>query len=122
MKTLMEQNNLDKALKRILEFSAHFNQYFQQKEPWKSTRGTNNCIYLSVNAVRCIAIALFPFLPESSEKIWEQLNLTGKVSEQKWNSMSDLIVSANHKIGISSPLFKKVEAADIEKHKAKLGT
>ncbi|HET6457772.1 MAG TPA: methionine--tRNA ligase [Nitrosopumilaceae archaeon] len=121
MTTLMEQNNLDKALKRILEFSAHFNQYFQQKEPWKGAKGTNNCIYLSVNAVRSIAIALFPFLPESSEKIWIQLNLAGKVSEQKWNSMSDLAVSANHKIGESSPLFKKVETADIEKHKAKLG-
>jgi methionyl-tRNA synthetase len=121
MTALMEQNNLDKALKRILEFSAHFNQYFQQKEPWKGARGTNNCIYLSVNAVRSIAIALFPFLPESSEKIWMQLNSTGKVFEQKWNSMSDLVVSANHKIGASSPLFKKVEAADIEKHKAKLG-
>jgi methionyl-tRNA synthetase len=121
MTTLMEQNNLDKALKRILEFSAHYNQYFQQKEPWKGTKGTNNCIYLSVNAVRSIAIALFPFLPESSEKIWMQLSLTGKVSEQNWNSMSDLAVSTNHKIGVSSPLFKKVETADIEKHKAQLG-
>ncbi|HKC78666.1 MAG TPA: methionine--tRNA ligase [Nitrosopumilaceae archaeon] len=121
MTQLMEQNNLDKALKRILEFSAHFNQYFQQKEPWKGAKGTNNCIYLSVNAVHSIAIALFPFLPESSEKIWVQLNLAGKVSEQKWNSMSDFAVSANHKIGVSSPLFKKVEMPDIEKHKAKLG-
>jgi methionyl-tRNA synthetase len=121
MTTLMEQNNLDKALKRILEFSAHFNQYFQQKEPWKDAKGTNNCIYLSVNAVRSIAIALFPFLPESSEKIWIQLNLTGKVSEQKWNSISDLVVATNHKIGASSPLFKKVEMADIEKYKSKLG-
>ena len=121
MTALMEQNNLDKALKRILEFSASFNQYFQQKEPWKGAKGTNNCIYLSVNAVRSIAIALFPFLPESSEKIWMQLNLAGKVSEQKWSSLSDLAVSANHKIGVSSPLFKKVEVTDIEKHKAKLG-
>ena len=122
LSSLMEQNNLDKTLKRILEFSAHFNQYFQQKEPWKGTKGTNNCIYLSVNAVRSIAIALYPFLPESSEQIWVQLNLSGKVSEQKLDSMSDLSIPTNHKIGISSPLFKKVEMVDIEKHKAKLGT
>jgi len=121
LSSLMEQNNLDKALKKILEFSAHFNQYFQQKEPWKGAKGTVNCIYLSVNAVRSIAIALFPFLPESSEKIWVQLNLNGKVAEQKWDSMSDLLVSANHKIGISSPLFKKVETVDIAKYKANLG-
>ncbi len=119
---LMEQNNLDKALKKILEFSAHFNQYFQQKEPWKNSAGANNCIYISVNAVRSIAIALYSFLPESAEKIWIQLNMAGKISEQKWDSMSDLAVGANHKIGVASPLFKKVEAADIAKYKAKLGT
>ncbi|MEK6877680.1 MAG: methionine--tRNA ligase, partial [Thermoproteota archaeon] len=54
---LLDQNNIDRALKKILEFSAHFNQYFQHKEPWKKGKGTNNCVYLSVNAARSIAIA-----------------------------------------------------------------
>ncbi len=118
---LMEENNLDKALKKILEFSAHFNQYFQKKEPWKGGAGTNNCIFISVNAVRSIAISLYPFLPESSQKIWAQLNLEGKVSEQSWESMSDIAIKEGHNIGESSPLFKKVETADIQVHKSKLG-
>ncbi|MGI0082879.1 MAG: class I tRNA ligase family protein, partial [Nitrosopumilaceae archaeon] len=119
---LMEQNQLDKALKKILEFSAHFNQYFQHKEPWKKGTGTNNCIYLSVNAVHSLAIALFPFLPESADKIWQQLNLEGKVSDQPWNLISELRVKPNHKLGEVSPLFKKVEESEIKNHKAKLGT
>ena len=118
---LMEQNHLDRALKRILEFSAHFNQYFQHKEPWKNGAGTNNCIYLSVNAVRSLAIVLFPFLPESAEKIWGQLNLEGKVSDQKWESASELAIEPNHKLGTVTPLFKKVEDSEIKLHKAKLG-
>lgn len=119
---LMEQNQLDKALKKILEFSAHFNQYFQHKEPWKNGAGTNNCIHLSVNAVHSLAIALFPFLPESADKIWKQLNLEEKVSDQQWNLISELRVKPNHKLGEVSPLFKKVEESDIKNHKAKLGT
>ncbi len=118
---LMEENHLDRALKKILEFSAHFNQYFQKKEPWKGGPGTNNCIFISVNAVHSIAVSLFPFLPESSQKIWSQLGLSGKVSEQKWSSMSDLLVQKGHTLGEPSPLFKKVEAADIQAHKSKLG-
>ncbi len=117
----MEQNELDKALKKLLEFSANFNQYFQQKEPWKGGKGATNCIYVSVNAVRSIAIALFPFLPESSGKIWTQLGLAGEVSQQSWESMSAMLIPANHKIGNIFPLFKKVEMTDIEKHKNKLG-
>jgi methionyl-tRNA synthetase len=118
---LMEDNSLDKALKKIIEFSAHFNQYFQKKEPWKGGDGSNNCVFLSVNAVKSLAISLCPFLPESSQKIWEQLGMNGNVSEQSWSSISKIEIKENHKIGPAFPLFKKVEASDIELHKARLG-
>lgn len=118
---LLGQNNIDRALKKILEFSANFNQYFQHKEPWKNGKGTNNCVYLSVNAVRSIAIVLLPFLPESAEKIWNQLNLKDKIYDQKWDSISDFGIEPNHKLGSVSPLFKKVEENEIKSYKAKLG-
>jgi len=119
--SLMEQNHLDRALKKILEFSAHFNQYFQHKEPWKKEKGTNTCVYLSVNAVHSLAVALYSFIPESSEKIWSQLGMDGKVSEQKWDSMSELSIKEGHTLGTPTPLFEKVEESDIKKHKEKLG-
>ena len=118
---LMEDNSLDKALKKIIEFSAHFNQYFQKKEPWKGGDGANNCVFISVNAVKILALSLFPFLPESYQKIWEQLGMSGNVSEQSWSSISKIEIKEGHKIGPASPLFKKVEATDIELHKARLG-
>jgi len=119
--SLLEQNHLDRALKKILEFSAHFNQYFQQKEPWKGGAGTNNCIYISVNAVCSLAIALLPFIPDSAEKIWDQLGMKEKLSEKSWDSISEFDLKPDHKLGAVSPLFKKVEESDIKKHKAKLG-
>lgn len=118
---LMQDNSLDKALKKIIEFSAHFNQYFQKKEPWKGGPGSANCVFISVNAVRSLAISLYPFLPESSQRIWEQIGVSGTVSEQPWNSMSEIVIPQGHKIGPASPLFKKIESADIELHKARLG-
>jgi len=118
---LLEENHLDRALKKILEFSAHFNKYFQHKEPWKKGTGTNTCVYLSVNAVRSLAIALYPFIPESAEKIWTQLGMSSKIKEQTWDSLSELSIKECHKIGTVAPLFTKVEKSDIEKHKQKLG-
>lgn len=119
--TLMDQNHLDRALKKILEFSTHFNQYFQHKEPWKKGPGTNSCVYLSVNAARSIAIACYSFMPKSAQKIWLQLGLAGNVSEQSWDSISDISIQANHKLGTPSPLFAKVEESDIKNYKKKLG-
>jgi len=119
---LMEQNHIDRALKKILEFSTHFNQYFQHKEPWKKGPGTNTCVYLSVNAARSIAIACYPFMPKSAQKIWLQLGLDGNVSEQSWDSISEILIQPNHQLGTPSPLFAKVEESDIKNHKQKLGT
>ncbi|MEK6870415.1 MAG: methionine--tRNA ligase [Thermoproteota archaeon] len=118
---LMEQNHLDRSLKKIMEFSSFFNQYFQHKEPWKKGPGTTNCVFLSVNAARSMAIALFPFLPESSQKIWEQIGLTGKVNDNKWDSISDISIKSGHTLGDASPLFVKVEEEDIAKYKKQLG-
>jgi methionyl-tRNA synthetase len=119
---LLEQNHLDRALKRIMEFSSFFNTYFQHKEPWKKGPGTANCVFLSVNAARSIAIALFSFLPESSQKIWVQLGLDGNVSESSWDDLSKFAITSGHVLGDPSPLFVKVEESDIEKHKKQLGS
>ena len=118
---LLEQNHLDRALKKIMEFSSFFNQYFQHKEPWKKGPGTSSCVYLSVNAARSMSIALFPFIPEAAQKIWVQLGLDGRVEENKWNSLSQLEIRPGHYLGEASPLFSKVESEDIEKYKKQLG-
>ena len=119
--TLMEQNHLDRALKKIFQFSAHFNQYFQHKEPWKNNPGTNSCIYLSVNAVRSLAIAIYPFLPESSQKIWVQLGMHDNISAQGFDEISNISIKQGHKLGKISPLFQKVEESVIKEQSAKLG-
>ncbi len=119
--TLMEQNHLDRALKKIMEFSSHFNQYFQHKEPWKNRPGTTNCVYLSVNAARSLAVAIFPFIPESAQKIWTQLGLDENIDNSSWNDMSKLEIASGHLLGEPSPLFVKVEKSDIEKYKTELG-
>lgn len=103
----IQNNELNKALKRIVDFSAFCNQYFQKKEPWK-TKDTN-CLYLSVNAVRTLAILLEPYIPLSAEKLWEQLNLTGDIHKQNWDSASKLAIQFNHEINKPEILFKKIE-------------
>ena len=119
---IMEQNHLDRALKKILAFSDHFNQYFQHKEPWKNGPGTDTCVYLTVNAVQSLAISLYPFLPASAQKIWSQLGMKGSISEETWDSISDISIKPEHKIGEVSPLFSKVEDSDIQKHKQNLAS
>jgi methionyl-tRNA synthetase len=107
VKKEMDEYNLDRAIKKISDFSSFCNQYFQKKEPWKTK--DQNCLYLSVNAVRTLAIILEPFIPESSEKLWKQLNLEGSVHKQNWNSASEISIKSKHKINKPEILFKKIQ-------------
>ena len=118
---LMQENHLDRALRSIMEFSSFFNQYFQSKEPWKGGPGTATCIYLSVNAARSLAISLSPFLPASSQKLWDQLGLKGSVRNCRWNDLLNLGVEPGHLLGEISPLFSRIDAADIAKYKNSMG-
>ena len=68
----MKGNELDKALKSILNFSYFLNQYFQ-KQPWKNQKGSNTCIFVLVNATRSLAIMLNHLYLFSSEKNMESV-------------------------------------------------
>jgi methionyl-tRNA synthetase len=112
-------NEIDKAMKMILQFSSFFNQYFQSKEPWKSRQDANNTLWISTNAVRSIAIMLFPFIPSSAQKIWKQLAIPEDLEVQDWYSASELRIPQDHNIGDDIvPIFKRIERAEIEDQKA----
>jgi methionyl-tRNA synthetase len=120
---LLSSNEIDKSLKRILKYSNYMNHYFQANSPWANKDTSNTTVYISVNAVRSLAILLEPFIPFSCEKIWSQLKLrSGNVHQQVWESADDVrAIPAGHELGKVEPIFRKIEAKEIEQWKNKLG-
>jgi methionyl-tRNA synthetase len=120
---LLSSNEIDKSLKRILKYSNYMNHYFQTNSPWANRDTSNTTVYISVNAVRSLAILLEPFIPFSCEKIWSQLKLgSGNVHQQVWESAKDMrAIPSGHELGNVEPIFRKIEAKEIEQRKNKLG-
>ncbi|MCZ2856706.1 MAG: class I tRNA ligase family protein, partial [Candidatus Bathyarchaeota archaeon] len=116
----IEKVELSRGLRRIIEFSAFCNQYFQRKQPWVNKEQAKTCLYLCINAVRILAILLAPYTPFSTEKLWQQLNLKGSVHEQSWSSALELTIPSGHKINKPKVLFRKIADEEIEKQKRKL--
>jgi methionyl-tRNA synthetase len=116
----IENIQLERALKKISEFSGYCNQYFQKNEPWIDKEKSKNCLYLCINAVRSLAILLEPFLPFSIERLWRQLNIQESLHDQGWSSISKFIIKPGHKINKPEILFKKIEDEEIKKQKDKL--
>jgi len=114
-------NEIDKALRRILRYSTYMNQYFQANAPWVNKKTADTTLFVSVNAVRSLSILLEPFIPLSAEKIWAQLKLPGSVHKQAWESAKDIkAVIPGHELGEVEPIFRKIEAKEIEQWKNKL--
>ena len=118
---LIEQGHYDKALRRVMEFSASCNQYFQKKAPWEKKEDEPTALYCSCNLVAGLATLLSPFLPFSSREIWGQLGFQDPPDDLDWDSAAMMRVEAGKKIPDPKPIFRKIEEADLHKVRVLLG-
>ncbi|RKU33627.1 methionine--tRNA ligase subunit beta, partial [Candidatus Poribacteria bacterium] len=77
---LMETFAFDTALETLWEFVRRINRYIQQTEVWtlntpekRPRMGT--ILYNALEALRIISVLISPFMPETADKIQQQLNL-----------------------------------------------
>lgn len=118
---LLEKVELREALKEILALSAEGNKYVDYKAPWKEIKKDKKrvakTLILCFNLCKTLAILINPYLPETSEKIWQQLNLKTEVSnEGNWQKAGKIDIKSCQ---ISKPeiLFEKLEDKKIEELK-----
>ncbi|MDT7861038.1 MAG: methionine--tRNA ligase [Saccharolobus sp.] len=111
---LFERGKLKAGTEELLKLVRELNAYLNIKAPWDlykvgKIKELMNVLYIGVNAVRSIAIMLYPLMPSYSQKIYDMLNM-GNIEDEKWDEASKLSVKPGHKIGRVNPLFKKLPA------------
>jgi methionyl-tRNA synthetase len=70
----MRDDEIDKALAAIFDFVEACNERISQAKPWET--GDRKALYQLLNAVKSLTILLWPFIPESCEKIAKNLGFT----------------------------------------------
>jgi len=71
----LDRFEFDEALKNIWIDIKKFDQYINEKQPWKLTGDERTKILIPViNTIRYVGVHLSPFLPETAAKILEQFN------------------------------------------------
>ncbi len=101
---LHDNFEFDKVLNEIFAFIDACNEYVQNKKPWESK--DKKVLYELADSIRIIGILLWPFIPETSEKIAKQFGF--KIGE---NSFSLIKKSLEDKANIRKGdiLFKKID-------------
>ena len=74
-----ENYELDKALTLIFGFIDNCNEYVQERKLWETK--DKKALYELVDSIKAISILLWPFIPNTSEKISKQLGFEIKYSE-----------------------------------------
>lgn len=109
--SLLDQFQLRSALGEVIELARAGNQYLSEREPWhlvkKDKTKTGTTLYFALQLVASIGVLISPFLPETGQRIRDQLNVA---VDQTWLDAGRLTLTPGHTIGKPTPLFHKVSA------------
>ena len=108
------------AMSYVIDVARLGNKYLTDNEPWKKYKEdpdfVSEVIYNSIQIVANLAILCEPFLPLTSNKIFELLN----IKRLDWTSFSGNIVSSGHEINDSAHIFSRIEDSVIDNQIEKL--
>ena len=121
VEALLNQFKFREAQKEAMNLARIGNKYITDCEPWKvaktDMKRVETILNISLQLVANLAIAFEPFLPFSSKKLRDMLNITSFDWEQLGST--DLL-EAGHPLGEPSLLFEKIEDDVIQKQLDKL--
>ncbi len=114
--TKLEKGACKDALDEIFAFVRESNKYFDVGEPWKTRESSpNDCRQTIFNCVQIIAnlsVLLKPFLPFSSQKVQEWLEVSNE-----WKVQT---VNTGYQLPVIEVLFQRLDKALIEEELQRL--
>ena len=110
VEALLDAFKFRDAQKEAMNLARIGNKYITDCEPWHVAKTdmerVKTILYISLQLVANLEIAFEPFLPFSSAKLREMLN----VSETEWDQLgSTELLKPGHQLGTPALLFEKIE-------------
>jgi methionyl-tRNA synthetase len=118
---LLDNFKFREAQKEAMNLARIGNKYIADEEPWKVIKAdperVKTIIYISLQLTANLAIAFEPFLPFSSRKLREMINMT----EFKWEDLgSNELLKPGKQLADPALLFVKVTDEEVQYQKDKL--
>lgn len=115
VETLLDAFRFRDAQKEAMNLARIGNKYITECEPWKvwktNPERVKTILYVSLQLVANLAIAFEPFLPFSSKKLRQLINM----DTFDWSQLGSTdLLKANHQLAEPELLFEKIEDEIIE--------
>lgn len=110
----MDKLELKEALDSIWELVDKTNKAFNDKEPWKLIKNSEIqlakcCLYETLEILRNISILIYPFIPETSLKIYSQLGCDKLDENNEWIKVGWRKETASFKVKEGKPIFPRID-------------
>ena len=115
----MEAMKLSDTIKTVWAFIGRANKYIDETAPWALAKDPGkkqelaNVMYNLAESLRIIAVLISPFMPQTAERIWNQLGLTAAGKAWKDVQLEDVEawggVPAGLHVGTPEQLFPRIE-------------
>ncbi len=113
---LMDSFKLREALNKIVEIARLGNKYLNEEAPWELVRKDKTraatVLHIAVRLVKALCILLAPFIPFSTDRLWNILGYPDSVHQHKWYEAVEDIPEGQSIIK-PEPLFRKVSKEDL---------
>lgn len=116
----LERYRFREAQGELMNLARLGNKYLADEEPWKIIKTdperVKTVMFVALQISTALATLSEPFLPFTSEKLKNILNITPGEDALKWENISDkeVLLPAGHIIGKAELLFSKIEDEQIQ--------
>jgi methionyl-tRNA synthetase len=111
------------GLSAAMALAQEANRYLDERAPWRVIRedrqGAAATLYTVIAVINGLKVALYPYIPFSSERLHALLGYKTGVAEAGWTFVRP---QPGQPLREPAPLFKKLEPTIIEEEEARLGT
>lgn len=127
LKEVTEQMNIvqfSKSLEAIWKFISRLNKYIDETAPWTLAKDEDKKDRLAVvmnhlvNGLYKTAVMIYPYMPTSAQKIWDQLGVQKSVRDTKVSDVDGWdLLPAGHTLGNAEPIFPRLDLEALEPKK-----
>jgi len=111
----MDEIAFHKALVVLWDYIADVNKYVDESAPWtlakeKNQERLSTVLWTIVQAIGVVTILIYPFMPESAEKVWERLGSAEPINSKLLSDTKDWgIVKSGQTVEKGQSLFPRFE-------------